>query len=415
MVKPLSIVGHRSGWHFGKPSFARTPALRSILGFAVCCAIYLVASTGMLAQTAVPEGISLPTELRIKDTPGWWPTKGSAAREQFVGSPQCAGCHASKAASYTHAAMSHAAIQAKDSESLRQHNLLSLQLGPYSYRIQTTETQSSLKVNDDKSSFSADLLWAVGLGRMGQTYLYGQGGSYYESHVSFYAVPQGLDITPGQSRLVPKNLDEASGRRMSAEETQRCFGCHTTASTTGNKFDPAMLVPGVTCEACHGPGAKHVDAAKSGSEGSDETFVLNPKHLNRVDSVDFCGACHRTWEDVIVNGQTSLGVFNVRFAPYRLENSKCWKKGDARLTCVACHDPHKPLVRDSASYDSRCLACHLTRPDKNKTADHPGPACPVSDNNCVSCHMPRVEPPGLHSVFTDHWIRIVGKSTQYPD
>lgn len=415
MVELLFSVGKRSGCRLGTAPFKRRPALRLILGCSVCSAIYLVISAAVLAQTAAPEGISLPTELRIKDTPGWWPTKGSAAREQFVGNTQCASCHASKAKSYTHAAMSHASTRAKDSESLGQHNLLSLQLGPYRYRMETTETQSTLKISDDKSSISVDLLWAMGLGRMGQTYLYEQGGSYYESHVSFYAVPQALDITPGQSRLVPKSLDEASGRRMSAQETQRCFGCHTTASTTGNKFDPAMAFPGVTCEACHGPGAKHVEAAKSGSEGSDETFVLNPKHLNRVDSVDFCGACHRTWEDVVVNGQTSLGVFNVRFAPYRLENSKCWKKGDPRLTCIACHDPHKALVRDSISYDSRCLACHLTRSSKDKVADHPGPACPVSESNCVSCHMPPVEPPGLHSVFTDHWIRIVGKNTPYPD
>lgn len=33
------------------------------------------------------------------------------------------------------------------------------------------------------------------------------------------------------------------------------------------------------------------------------------------------------------------------------------EKGDARITCVACHDPHKPLVRNTASYDEKCLKC----------------------------------------------------------
>src|SRR5436309_885044 len=199
MVTPLFTVRRRSAHGFGDQTAPSSTmrAFRSILGCAFFFAVCLMAPTDVLAQTAAPEGISLPTELRIKDTPGWWPTKGSAAREQYVGNTQCAGCHASKVASYTHAAMSHAAVPAKDSESLRQHNPLSLQLGPYRERIETTELESTLKVSDDKSSFKIDLLWAIGMGHMGQTYLYEQGGSYYESHISFYAVPEALDITPG--------------------------------------------------------------------------------------------------------------------------------------------------------------------------------------------------------------------------
>jgi hypothetical protein len=27
--------------------------------------------------------------------------------------------------------------------------------------------------------------------------------------------------------------------------------------------------------------------------------------------------------------------------------SKCWGNGDERLTCVACHDPHTPTVREA--------------------------------------------------------------------
>ena len=56
---------------------------------------------------------------------------------------------------------------------------------------------------------------------------------------------------------------------------------------------------------------------------------MNPSRLDPVESVDFCGACHRTWEDVVTN--IGLGALNLRFAPYRLENSKCWGKPDARL------------------------------------------------------------------------------------
>jgi len=364
------------------------------------------------AQTAAPEGISLPTDLRVQ-APGWWPTKGERGRDEYVGSAACAKCHAEKAATYQITAMAHAASRATASEMLHQHNPLNLRIGQFDYRVETSDEKSVLKISGDKSSVTEALLWAIGVGHMGQTYLYEQNGSSYESHLSFFSEPKTLDITPGQPRSMPQTLENAAGRRLSSDETQRCFGCHTTAATTKNQFDPANLFPGVTCEACHGPGASHVAVAHSGEPTPG--LIFNPARLNRVDAVDFCGACHRTWEDVVVGGLTGVGVFNVRFAPYRLENSKCWKKGDERITCVACHDPHQPLVRDATSYDSRCLACHIVSPDKKRTASHPGGACPVSANKCVSCHMLAVDPPNLHSVFTDHWIRIVRKGAPYPD
>jgi hypothetical protein len=201
---------------------------------------------------------------------------------------------------------------------------------------------------------------------------------------------------------------------MDAEETRKCFGCHTSGSMFQKQFDPSEATPGVTCEACHGPGVKHVAAARAKNEQRGSGLILNPGQLERVDSVDFCGGCHRTWQDVVSGNLTGIGVFNVRFAPYRLENSKCWKKGDARLTCLACHDPHKPLVRDDASYDSNCLACHVTAAAK-RTANHPGPPCPDSSKNCVTCHMPKITPPALHSTFTDHWIRVVKTGAPYPN
>jgi hypothetical protein len=152
---------------------------------------------------------------------------------------------------------------------------------------------------------------------------------------------------------------------------------------------------------------------KSGAANGKQ-LIFNPARLGTVASVDFCGACHRTWQDVVGNGLMGVGVFNVRFAPYRLENSRCWKQQDTRITCVACHDPHKPLVQEAESYDSRCLQCHLLRGAK-KDPGLPGKACPVAASKCVTCHMPKYEPPNLHSSFTDHWIRVVHPGKPYPD
>ena len=366
------------------------------------------------AQSPNPSSISLPTDLRTQ-RPGWWPTKGDAPREEYAGSDTCADCHELKAESQEHSAMRHAATHAADSESLRKHERLTFAAGPYNYELATHDGKSTLTVSDSAASSSVELLWALGSGHMGQTYIYEKNGKFYESHVSFYAAMESLDITPGQSRNVPASLEEALGRSMPMDEARRCFGCHTTESRAKGQFDPGEATPGVTCEQCHGPGAKHVAAARARMEKRGSGLTLNPGQFARVDAVDFCGACHRSWQDVISAHLSSAGVFNVRFAPYRLENSRCWEEGDGRLTCVACHDPHKPLSHDQGSYDASCLQCHVASAGEKTNANHPGAACPVATKNCVSCHMSKIEPPHLHSAFTDHWIRIAKAGSEYPD
>jgi hypothetical protein len=368
----------------------RCPTIASFLPVAGSLATLLLCSFFCRAQvqTTPFSGISLSTQMRVQDA-GWWPTKGDRPREDYVGTPECAKCHAAKALTYKDTAMSQASMLPLQSESLGQHDQLPFQQGPYGYEWITTAESSTLKVTNGTASISADLWWAFGLGRMGQTPLYRRHDAFYESRVSYYSSPGALDITPGHAREVPGSLEDALGRQQEPSEIRRCFGCHTTASTTNDQFDPSHAFPGVTCEACHGPGARHVAAIKAGTENSTE-LILNPGRLDPVGSVDFCGACHRSWQDVVGTGLTGVGVLNIRFAPYRLENSKCWKQQDARITCLACHDPHKPLVQDASSYDSRCLQCHKLRgAAKSSLGTAKLAGCPVATKNCVTCHMPK--------------------------
>ena len=385
-------------------------ALHIVSVLAIC-----VVATASFAQTSAAVSSSMLTASRVQ-LPGWWPTKGDAARDSYVGTTACARCHASKVATQQKHAMARAGVRAADAEILRQHDHLSFRLGPYREEIVTKGGKSVLTVSagGGVAPLSIDLLWAFGAGRLGQTYVYEKNGSYYESHLTFFSSSQDLNITPGQSLATPRSREEAAGRRMPLAESRACFACHTTASVTNNQLDGKGAVPGVTCEACHGPGASHVAAMNSGQQGEEQgaQLIMDPSRLDPVASVDFCGACHRTQEDVVTD--VGLSALNLRFAPYRLENSKCWSKPDARLTCVACHDPHQPLEHDPAAYDSRCLQCHVNQPGARTTADlrdsdhpdsdHPGAACPVSTKNCTTCHMPKVESAIQHSTFTDHWI-----------
>lgn len=354
----------------------------------------------------------MATDERLEAT-GWWPTKRSASREDFTGTAECARCHAKITTAQLTTPMAHASRTAANSEILREHDRISLQLGPYSYNIERRDVGSVYSVSDATNSISEPLAWAFGLGNKGQTYIYQRDGYYYESRMSFYKALQGLALTTGHGSKTPDTLEEALGRLIDPDTLRRCFACHTTASTTTAGFDPSHLVPGVTCEACHGPGARHAELMDEEKNEQGRQAIFNPRRLNPVALVDFCGACHRTWNDVYEMGAT--GVANARFQPYRLENSRCWGEGDARLTCIACHDPHRQLVHEAAAYDEKCLACHVAAPMKKTSSEHPGKPCPVGQKNCVTCHMPRVVVPVMHAPFTDHRIRIARPGEAYPD
>jgi len=368
----------------------------------------LLASGAVLAAAAAAWA-QMATADRVQG-PGFWPTQATAPRPDFLGPAACARCHATHAQSQLGTSMAHTAMPAAEAPTLRDNPALRFRSETHTYEIRTSAGQSLYSVTaSDGSSSSAPLVWAFGAGKVGQTYLFARGGVFQEARLSYFS-GHGADFTPARAIKAPKDLADAMARPIPDAEARRCFACHNTASTVAGVFDTKGLIPGITCEACHGPGRKHVEALEQKKLGPALEAILNPAKLDPAASVDFCGACHATFWDVKLAGEE--GIAALRSQPNRLQSSKCWGAGDARITCVACHDPHVPLVREAAAYDSRCLSCHAQAAASPAIAatpakDHPGRACPVARENCVTCHMPRYEAPGMHHEFTDHKIRIV--------
>lgn len=388
-------------------------SLRRLLfsGCAILAVAFAVASQTQAPHPDAAAEFPMSTDTRVQ-SPGFWPTKGTYAREEFVGEPLCAKCHANEAATWATSPMAQASVLPKDSAVLQQFPNMALHSGPYSFAITKTASDWNFSVTDGSQTISEPILWAFGFNHKGQAFLLEHDGGIYDTRLSYYNGLHDLDIATGHPRGTPPTLEAALGRRMPLFETSHCFGCHATASTIRGKFDPHHATMGVTCEACHGPGAKHVAAMRAGKIEEGRRAIFNPATLGPVASVDFCGACHRTWGDVLEAGTT--GVRNVRFQPYRLERSRCWRQGDARLKCTTCHNPHQPVVRDAAFYDAKCLACHVAA-GAQVTADHPGKACPVATKACVTCHMPPAVIPTMHAPFTDHRIRIARAGEPFPD
>src|SRR5437763_10719295 len=83
---------------------ADRPRHRSIL-----LGIRSVLAAGILVSPTIALGGQMATADRIQ-LPGWWPTKGTAPRSDFVGAEACAACHPAQAAGQATTAMARTAM-----------------------------------------------------------------------------------------------------------------------------------------------------------------------------------------------------------------------------------------------------------------------------------------------------------------
>ena len=299
--------------------------------------------------------------------------------------------------------MAHAMESFKEDPAPTSHPPLEDQVGPYHYTITNNNGAPTYSVTDGVNTIT--LPSSGPFGRNAQTYVLQYKDKLYEGFVSYYPAIGGLDRTVGDNSLAPKTLEQAMGRLVSPFEAKSCFGCHSTGAIVNHQLSLSTVTPGVACSRCHVNAEQHLQSI---SQGKLENVPPKLKNLSAEDVSNFCGQCHRTWQTVVQNRW--LGLMNVRFQPYRLESSRCFDGVDTRISCIACHDPHKQLVTDDKTYDVKCLACHgsTNRPAQAKV-------CETAKENCVSCHMPKTALPGAHRTFTDHEIRIVKPGEPYPD
>ncbi len=337
------------------------------------------------------------------------------ARGQGKTESACVSCHSAKSQSQPRTPMGRALALPGANPVLKDNPKLTVRKGPYTYSVETKGDESTYSVSDGTRTISVPIHWNFGAGA--QTWVLERNGHQYESAVSFYPSIPGLDFTTGDEDLKPRNLDEAIGREIELRETKVCFGCHASNAVTNGKMTYESLRPGVTCEHCHAGSTAHLSDSLNGE------FETAPPDLSKKSSEDisnFCGQCHRTWETVVRNHWR--GELTARFQPYRLANSKCFDGADPRISCIACHDPHKDIVRQDSTYDPQCLACHSSsavppvalNPSSVQASSH-AKLCPTAKADCVSCHMPKVKLPNGHMTFTDHQIRIVKAGEPFPN
>ena len=235
--------------------------------------------------------------------------------------------------------------------------------------------------------------------------------------------------------------------RLNQNWNYMCADCHSTNlqrnyDVASDTFKTTWSDINVACEACHGPGSRHIewarwsddrrqaDAGKGLSIPLDERkgvqWIPNPATGNPVRStplashreVETCAVCHSR-RNIIAKDSAPTGRLMDTHDPVLLVagryhadgqqldevyvyasflQSRMYAKG---VTCSDCHDPHTSKVR--AQGNALCESCHS--PKVYDTTAHHMHQAGSAGTQCVACHMPAKNYMVINA-RPDHSIRV---------
>jgi tetratricopeptide (TPR) repeat protein len=372
------------------------------------------------------------TALSLAFAPAWRPLSG------YAGSQACRQCHPEQFETFQRTPHSRA-LSDVEPEFEPPDAVFDHAASGRRYRVSRREGQmiheESLPL-DDGTEFiltSTPVRYRVGSGHFARTYLCDAGGGLLvESPVTWYASAHAWGMTPG--------FDKAAHRSFTRQILENCLWCHGGQAqlSTTSSLRLRLVENAIGCERCHGPGEAHVQSQIAGQPADNEAqpAIVNPRRLSRKLAEAVCQQCH-------LQGDIHIGGRHVRAADFRpgeplekfgtvyrlrrtenpmtvvghveqLGDSPCYRRSET-LTCVTCHDPHRPVAAagqsQAAHFRSVCLSCH----------EEPGCKLPVavreqrSENDCIRCHMPKSATEVPHLAFTHHRIGIHPLTGGSPD
>ena len=199
-----------------------------------------------------------------------------------------------------------------------------------------------------------------------------------------------------------------------------CDGCHFTGfMARGIRVDP-----GISCEACHGPGSEHVVHPKS------KVYLASLSDPIRQNEV--CLQCHMRNRDKRLEEQNLSAIYGdardypkgyeagrpladyKMVAPFELghETKEFYANGAAKknrtqgneyvhsmmgrhgITCINCHDSHtlQPTAEKNNG-NALCMKCHAfgspIGPHQQSLEAHTHHKKESKGSLCVECHMPK--------------------------
>ncbi len=186
--------------------------------------------------------------------------------------------------------------------------------------------------------------------------------------------PAAAAAAPVPAAAEPPPPAPGLGTEYSEKGADTCLMCHTEAwpypifpifkTKHANRADKRTPFAGLQCEACHGPGAKHVAGGgdKNAINNFRSTSFLSPRERNK-----FCLECHQS--NARIGWHASTHESN-------------------NLACTSCHKIHaeRDPVLATATQPEVCYACHRKeRADFAKPSTHP---VRFGKMSCSECHSP---------------------------
>ncbi|MFV8818814.1 tetratricopeptide repeat protein [Haliea sp. E17] len=222
----------------------------------------------------------------------------------------------------------------------------------------------------------------------------------------------------------------------------RCAECHSTDlqknyDLASRSFTTRYEEIDVACEACHGPGRKHLAlAAQDALAGvADGGFAVHLKQrgewhfpedgaiaqrtapLESRAQVDACGRCHSRrgtlgdyhyGADLLDTHRLALPVPPLYYVDgqvldedYVYGSFAQSKMHQAGVVCSNCHEPHSGQLR--APGNAVCAQCH--KPAVYDTPEHHFHAAGSTGAECANCHMPETTYMGVDP-RRDHSLRV---------
>jgi len=205
-----------------------------------------------------------------------------------------------------------------------------------------------------------------------------------------------------------------------------CAACHSTNLQTNydvaaDSFHTTWSILNVSCEACHGPGKKHIQYISSSEYGKKEKVKGSYLMLDTTQSSEAqlvaCAPCHsrrlvldetpfqslqlldhyipEVPQTPIYNADGQIHDEDYEFASFT--QSRMYMHN---VKCSNCHNPHsgKLLMIGNAL----CLQCHQKSLDSPEHTFH---AANTDGSQCINCHMPTKNYMVI-DVRRDHSMRV---------
>lgn len=186
-----------------------------------------------------------------------------------------------------------------------------------------------------------------------------------------------------------------------------CADCHSTNvrknySLADHSYNTEYSIINVSCEACHGPGKKHVNNVIAlGEQYKNDHSLQMTYETTPKDLVDKCARCHIRREQFSENYNYEGTLLDHYFPQLITEpiyhadgqildevyvygsfvQSKMYQKG---VGCNNCHDSHTTKLKFEGN--KLCYQCHVEE-DYN-TKKHHFHTLNTEASQCINCHMP---------------------------